>query len=74
MGTCTGTVKWFDPKKGYGFIKRDDGKPDVFLHARNLERSRYPGFPDDPPDQGDKICFDVEVGDRGEFATNLTPG
>lgn len=44
-----GTVKWFSAQKGYGFIKPDDGGPDVFLHMSEIERSGYSDMRDGRP-------------------------
>lgn len=73
MGTVSGKIKWFNPDKGYGFITRDDGGKDVFLHAKELEKSRYPGYPDNPPQEGDKVSFDAELGKKGDFAVAVSP-
>jgi cold shock protein len=63
---ATGTVKWFNAQKGYGFIKPDDGGKDVFVHISAVERSGYSNLPD-----GTKVSFDV-VSNRGkESAENL---
>jgi cold shock protein len=51
----TGTVKWFNEQKGYGFIQPDDGTRDVFVHISAVERSGLPGLRD-----GQKVSFDLE--------------
>jgi cold shock protein len=51
----TGTVKWFNPDKGYGFIQPDDGGKDVFVHATALERAGMRGLV-----QGQKVTFDTQ--------------
>ena len=56
----TGTVKWFNATKGYGFIAPDDGGKDVFLHVSALERAGMGGV-----NEGDKLSFDVERGRDG---------
>ncbi|MCR9139710.1 MAG: cold-shock protein [Alphaproteobacteria bacterium] len=52
----TGSVKWFNGTKGYGFIAPDDGGADVFVHISAVERSGMTGL-----DEGQKVSFDVEV-------------
>ena len=51
----TGTVKWFNATKGYGFIQPDQGGPDVFVHISAVERSGMSGLHD-----GDTVSFDLE--------------
>ena len=53
-----GTVKWFNPTKGYGFIQPDDGSKDVFVHIRAVERAGMQSL-----DEGQKVSFEV-VADR----------
>jgi cold shock protein len=55
----SGTVKWFNPVKGYGFIQPDDGGNDVFVHVSSLERSGMRDLV-----EGQKVSFDVEVDRR----------
>ena len=63
---ATGTVKWFNTTKGFGFIAPDDGGKDVFVHISALERSGLTGLADDQ-----KVTFDVEDGRDGRTsATN----
>jgi CspA family cold shock protein len=63
----SGTVKWFNAQKGYGFIQPEDGSKDVFVHITAVERAGLSGLND-----GQKISFDVEVGQRGRTsAVNL---
>lgn len=50
-----GVVKFFDAAKGYGFIKRDDGQPDVFLHVTDLRKSKVQDV-----NAGDKLTFEVQ--------------
>ena len=66
---ATGTVKFFNAMKGFGFITRDDGKEDAFVHISAVERSGLPGI-----NEGDRFQFDLEVDRRGKFsAVNLVP-
>ncbi len=66
----SGTVKWFDPRKGYGFIQPDDGSKDVFVHISAVERSGLGQLV-----EGQKVEFDVERGQQGKTAaTNLRAG
>ena len=67
---ATGTVKWFNPKKGYGFIGPDDGSPDVFVHISAVQRSGLLHLSD-----GQKVRFDVEPDRTGKMsAANIQPG
>ena len=62
-----GTVKWFNPQKGYGFIQPDDGSNDVFVHISAVERAGLTGLA-----EGQRVSFDLERGQRGKTsATNL---
>lgn len=64
---ATGTVKWFNPARGFGFIQPDDGSKDVFVHVSALERSGLAQLL-----EGQKVQFDVERGQNGKLAaTNL---
>jgi len=64
---ATGTVKWFNTTKGFGFIAPDGGTKDVFVHISAVERSGLTGLQDDQ-----KVTFDVEAGRDGrESAVNL---
>ena len=67
----TGTVKWFNDAKGFGFISPEDGSKDVFVHAKALERSGIPAI-----DEGDKVSFEIEDDPRGrgKQAANLQLG
>jgi cold shock protein len=66
---ATGTVKWFNATKGYGFIQPDDGGKDVFVHISAVERAGFTSLAD-----GAKVSFDV-VPNRGkESAENLRVG
>jgi CspA family cold shock protein len=65
---ATGTVKWFNEQKGYGFIQPDQGGKDVFVHISAVERSGMRGLA-----EGQKVSYDVEADRRSgkESATNL---
>jgi CspA family cold shock protein len=62
-----GTVKWFDPKKGYGFIAPDDGSKDIFVHISAVEGAGLSRL-----DEHQKVSYDVERGNNGKSsAVNL---
>lgn len=64
---ATGTVKWFNATKGYGFIQPEDGSKDVFLHISDVQRS---GLQD--VREGDRLEFEVQQGQQGKLsACNL---
>jgi CspA family cold shock protein len=66
---ATGTVKFFNAMKGFGFIQRDDGQPDAFVHISAVERAGMPTL-----NEGDKLEFELEVDRRGKYAAvNLSP-
>lgn len=56
---ATGTVKWFNPTKGFGFIQPDDGCPDVFVHISAVERAGLRELP-----EGQKVSYEVVVDTR----------
>ncbi|MFQ5657845.1 MAG: cold shock domain-containing protein [Candidatus Methylomirabilales bacterium] len=62
---CTGTVKWFNDAKGYGFIERPDG-PDVFVHFSAIQGDGFRSLT-----EGDSIEFDVVEGPKGKQAANV---
>jgi cold shock protein len=64
---ATGTVKWFNPTKGYGFIQPDDGSKDVSVHISAVERSGIGNL-----HEGQRLSFELERGREGKTsATNL---
>lgn len=60
---ATGTVKWFNPTKGYGFIEPEEGGKDVFVHISALERAGL-----DTLNEGQKVTFELEEGRNGKMA------
>src|SRR5881398_222301 len=66
---ASGTVKFFNAMKGFGFIQRDDGQPDAFVHISAVERAGIPTL-----NEGDRLEFELEVDRRGKYAAvNLQP-
>ena len=63
---ATGKVKWFNPTKGYGFIKPDDGGEDPFVHHSSIQGEGYKHKEDQ------SVTFDVEDGEKGPQATNVS--
>jgi len=65
---ATGTVKWFNSEKGFGFIQPDDGGADLFAHFSAIAASGYRSLEDNQ-----RVEFDVARGDRGPQAANIRP-
>ena len=63
---ATGTVKWFNPEKGYGFITPEDGSADVFVHFSAIEGAGYRNL-----EEGQRVEFDVTQGEKGPQASNV---
>ena len=66
MTTIKGKIKWFNPIKGFGFIEREDGEKDVFLHSSAVRQAGL-----DTVNEGDSVEFIVEEAEKGPSATNL---
>jgi cold shock protein len=64
---ATGTVKWFNAEKGFGFIEREDGD-DVFVHYSAIQTSGYRTL-----EEGQRVEFDIGPGKKGEEAQNVRP-
>lgn len=63
---ANGTVKWFNNSKGFGFIERPSGK-DVFVHFSAIKAEGFKTL-----SEGDKVAFDIEQGEKGPSAINVT--
>ncbi|MBQ0799469.1 MAG: cold shock domain-containing protein [Porticoccaceae bacterium] len=66
MSTVTGTVKWFNADKGYGFIEQEGG-PDVFVHFRSIVGDGYKTL-----QEGQQVSFEVTQGEKGPQAENVS--
>jgi CspA family cold shock protein len=62
---ANGTVKWFNDRKGYGFIEQEDG-PDVFVHHTGIEAKGFRTL-----NEGDQVTFEIEQGQKGLSAVNV---
>ena len=63
---ANGIVKWFDDRKGYGFIEQEDG-PDVFVHYSGITGNGFKSL-----GEGDRVSFEIEQGEKGPAAINVT--
>jgi len=61
-----GTVKWFNERKGFGFIEQEDG-PDVFVHFSGISGNGFKTL-----SEGDRVSFDIQQGPKGASAVNVT--
>ena len=64
----TGTVKWFNDKKGFGFIENDEGG-DVFVHHTSIQGAGFKTLA-----EGERVTFDIEQGEKGPKAVNVVKG
>ncbi len=62
----SGSVKWFNESKGFGFIAQDNGGDDVFVHFSSIQGSGFRSLA-----EGQKVTFEIEKGDRGPKAVNV---
>ena len=65
---ATGTVKWFNEAKGYGFITPEDGSKDLFVHFSNIQSDGFKTLT-----EGATVTFESRQGDKGPEATNVVP-
>ena len=63
----TGTVKWFNAEKGFGFIAPEDGSPDVFAHFSAINSTGYRSL-----NEGDRVEFETVEGPKGQQAANIS--
>ena len=64
---ANGTVKWFNDSKGFGFIEQEDGGKDVFVHHSGITSAGFKSL-----NEGDRVSFDIEEGQKGPAAANVT--
>ena len=65
---CVGSVKWYNPEKGFGFIGRDDGGKDVFVHVTTLERGGLSGLA-----EGQRVRMKIAQGQKGQEMRSIEP-
>ncbi|MFN8048640.1 MAG: cold shock domain-containing protein [Ancrocorticia sp.] len=66
--SATGTVKWFNSEKGFGFIAPDDGSADLFVHQTEIDVRGFRSL-----DEGQKVSFDTKEGNKGLQAAKVQP-
>jgi len=66
MSKSTGTVKWFNSEKGFGFISQENGGDDVFVHFRAIAGDGFKSL-----DEGQRVSFEIERGQKGLQAANV---
>jgi CspA family cold shock protein len=66
LSMINGTVKWFSDRKGFGFIEQEDG-PDVFVHHSAINADGFKSL-----NEGDRVTFDIEQGQKGPAAANVS--
>ncbi len=64
---ATGTVKWFNDDKGFGFISPEDGSKDLFVHHSEIQGSGFRSL-----SEGAKVSYEAQAGDKGPKAVNVT--
>jgi CspA family cold shock protein len=65
---ATGTVKWFNSEKGFGFITPEDGTKDLFVHHTGIDQEGFKSL-----DEGQKVEYEATSGDKGPKAVNVKP-
>lgn len=68
MSKLTGTVKWFNADKGFGFITQENGGKDVFVHFQAINSDGYKSL-----SEGQSVSYETEQGEKGLQAANVTP-
>ena len=63
----TGNVKWFDEKKGYGFIKKDEDDEDIFVHFSEIKEEGFKTLK-----EGEQVEFEIRENEKGQYAAEVT--
>ena len=66
MSNSTGTVKWFNANKGYGFISQENGSEDIFVHFQEIVSNGFKSL-----NEGQRVTFDIEQGQKGLHAVKV---